>query len=160
MRGVSGAFAAVLVVAIVIIAGAAFLYTFFQAHAPQPTTSPVSNNSVTYTVGTSLSSAMSTANPIPSNTIQVVIADDSGENDDGATRFDPGPITVVIGVNNTVTWINQDEVVHSVLTTYGFSSGDIAPGHTYTYTFTTPGVYTYHCGYYPIMTGVITVENP
>jgi len=90
----------------------------------------------------------------------VVIADGSGENDDGDTIFAPPIMTVVIGVNNTVTWINQDEVTHSVLTLYGFSSPDLAPGQNYTYTFTRAGVFPYHCSYYPIMTGVITVVNP
>ena len=160
MRGVGGASAAMLVVAIVVLAGVVSLYAASQAHAPQPTTSPVLSNSQTNTVGTTLSAAMSTAIAVPSGTIQVVIADGSGENDDGDTQFAPPVITVVIGVNNTVTWINQDEIVHSVLTANGFSSGDIAPGHTYSYTFMRAGVYPYYCGYYPIMTGVITVKNP
>ena len=160
MRGVSGATSVALVLTIMVIAGAGFIYSASQARTPGPTTSPVLGNPVTNAVGTTLTAALTTPNAVPAGTIQVVMADDSGENDDGATRFDPGPITVVIGVNNTVTWINQDEVVHSVVTPYGFSSGDIAPGHTYSYTFTVPGVYPYHCGYYPIMTGVITVKNP
>ncbi len=36
--------------------------------------------------------------------------------------------------------------------------GNMAPGQTFTFTFSTPGTYTYHCQYHPWMTATITVK--
>lgn len=141
-------------------AGAAFLYAASHAGGTEAATAPELNTSVASTVSTTQTVPMTVLDASRPGVVQVIIADGSGENDDGATRFDPPNMTLVLGVNNTVTWLNQDEITHSVVTTFGFSSGDIAPGHSYTYTFTQAGVYPYHCGYYPIMSGVITVKSP
>jgi plastocyanin len=70
----------------------------------------------------------------------------------------PENVTVVIGVNNTMTWTNQDMLVHSVAFDNGRAySGDIEPGKSWTYTFTAPGVYGYHCYLHPWMQGTVTV---
>lgn len=81
----------------------------------------------------------------------------------GAPGFVPDNITVVIGVNNTVTWTKNDTVAHTVTSTSvpsgaaAFNSGNMAVGTTFTYTFTVPGTYQYTCSYHPWMTGTITV---
>jgi plastocyanin len=78
----------------------------------------------------------------------------------GAPGYSPDAITLVIGVNNTVTWINNDSSHHTVTSISGngsISSGDMAPGAKYTFTFTTPGTYQYFCVYHSWMTGTITV---
>ena len=78
-----------------------------------------------------------------------------------ATGYDPDNITVVIGVNNTVIWTNNDNEPHTVTASDGsFDSGNINPGATFTYTFTTPGTYTYICTYHPWMHGYVTVIQP
>ena len=72
--------------------------------------------------------------------------------------FSPSSITVVIGVNDTVTWTNMDSVVHTVTAGGGaFDSGDLAPGQSFTQTFTTPGTYAYHCSIHTYMQGTVTV---
>ena len=159
MRGAGGRFAALLVIAMVVTAAAAFLYATTRMVGAKATAAPELGVSVTSTVVTTPTVPMTVVDASRSGVVQVVIADDSGENDDGATRFDPPVITLVLGLNSTVTWINQDSIPHSVVTASGFSSGDIAPGHAYTYTFTAAGTYSYYCGYYPIMSGVITVKS-
>lgn len=79
------------------------------------------------------------------------------------TGFTPDNITVVIGVNNTVTWTNNDLSIHTVTSSTvpagasPFSSGYLNTGDSYTYTFTVPGVYVYHCQLHPWMVGVVTV---
>ncbi|HME18720.1 MAG TPA: cupredoxin domain-containing protein [Nitrososphaerales archaeon] len=74
--------------------------------------------------------------------------------------FSPDRITVVIGVNNTVVWTNNDSQPHTVTANgESFDSGFMAPGATFTYTFTTPGVYGYHCTYHPWMTGTVVVKK-
>jgi len=75
-----------------------------------------------------------------------------------ATGYDPDNVTVVIGVNNTVIWTNNDNEPHTVTATDGsFDSGNMSPGATFTYTFTKPGIYTYICTYHPWMHGYVTV---
>jgi plastocyanin len=72
--------------------------------------------------------------------------------------FSPQRLTVVLGVNSTVTWISRSISYDTVTGTDGsFSSGPIAPGHTFSYTFTRPGNYEYKCIYHPWMVGVVTV---
>jgi plastocyanin len=69
------------------------------------------------------------------------------------------PPTLSINPGTTVTWVNRDNVDHAVVGD-GFSSGTIAPGETYEYTFDTEGDYNYYCSMYPSMTGTISVSNP
>lgn len=75
--------------------------------------------------------------------------------------FDPATITVVIGVNNTVMWTNQDQAVHTVTgSNWGSSEAPgINPGGNFTYTFATAGTYQYHCIYHAGMIGSVVVKN-
>lgn len=75
-------------------------------------------------------------------------------------NYVPDTITVVIGVNSTVTWTNNDVAAHTVTSDSAiFDSGNINPGESWTYTFTTPGTYAYHCDYHPWMTGTVIVKG-
>ncbi len=71
--------------------------------------------------------------------------------------FEPRVITVVIGQNNTVTFKNEDTVEHSVTANDGSFSQVITPGQSWTYTFTTPGDYAYHCIFHSWMTAEVIV---
>jgi plastocyanin len=77
--------------------------------------------------------------------------------------YTPDKITVLIGVNSSVTWTNADSAPHTVTSTSGpagaasFDSGNLNAGQTYTYNFTTPGTYQYHCSYHSWMTGTVVV---
>ncbi len=79
--------------------------------------------------------------------------------------FTPENITVVLGRNNTVTWTNNDSTIHTVTSTTvpagatPFDSGYLNTGDKYTYTFTAPGVYEYHCQLHPWMIGFVTVKS-
>lgn len=74
--------------------------------------------------------------------------------------FHPNTITVVIGVNNTVTWTNNDATTHTVTSDNSlFPGGTLAPGATYTSTFDQAGTYAYHCSIHPTMTGVVHVVS-
>jgi plastocyanin len=58
--------------------------------------------------------------------------------------FDPSRITVSVG--STVRWTNVGRKHHTVTSdTRDWGSGDLAPGATYSYTFTRPGNYPYRC---------------
>ena len=69
------------------------------------------------------------------------------------------PITLTVAVGTTVTWTNDDNVAHNVTADDGsFTSGSIAAGDTYAFTFTTAGTYTYKCTIHqPNMVGTIIV---
>jgi len=83
----------------------------------------------------------------------------SGANASIAQSYSPSPVTVVIGVNNTVTWVNNDGAPHTVTANDGsFASGNVAPTGTFTFTFTKAGTYAYHCLYHPWMVGTVIVK--
>ncbi len=90
---------------------------------------------------------------------RVNIAAGSGANTN-SSGFTPTTITVVLGVNNTVVWSNDDSVPHTVTANEGtFSSGNMNPGDTFSWTFSTIGNYSYHCSYHPWMKGTIIVKS-
>ncbi len=90
--------------------------------------------------------------------VQVVIPQGIGTNT--KLNYQPANITVVLGVNNTVVWVNQDSVKHTVTSNSNlFNSGDILAGSSWSYTFTKPGVYTYYCIYHTWMRGVVVVKS-
>jgi plastocyanin len=90
--------------------------------------------------------------------VKIVIQSNAGINQ--KLGYLPSNITVVIGVNNTVIWINQDNAKHTVTSnSMIFDSGDIASGSSWSYTFTTPGVYSYHCTYHSWMRGTVIVKS-
>ena len=96
--------------------------------------------------------------PPTTNAVHISIIPGAGSY---ATGYDPDNITVVIGINNTVIWTNNDNEPHTVTAKDGsFDSGNMDPGATFTYTFTTPGTYTYVCTYHPWMHGYVTVVQP
>jgi plastocyanin len=73
-------------------------------------------------------------------------------------QYAPQNIRVVLGVNSTVTWDSHSISYDTVTEDSGlFDSGVIPPGGTYTYAFTSPGVYSYRCIYHPWMAGTVTV---
>lgn len=83
-----------------------------------------------------------------------------------ATSFSPATATVPTGT--TVVWTNQSSAPHTVTSGTGSSAadagalfdGDLAPGETFQFTFTTPGTYPYFCRFHEAqgMMGTITVQ--
>lgn len=73
--------------------------------------------------------------------------------------YSPLEVIVVLGVNNTVTWVSHSIAYDTITSMNGtfFSSGPIAPGQTFTHTFTQPGVYRYQCQFHPWMVGFVKV---
>jgi len=98
--------------------------------------------------------------------VAVSIPMGAGAGQSAAPGYAPDNVTVVIGVNNTVTWTNNDSPSHhtAAAVTYptgggSFNSGDMAPGASFSYTFTIPGTYTYNCAYHTWMTGTVVVKG-
>ncbi len=93
------------------------------------------------------------------STVTVSIVPGGGSNVSIGKAYLPDPITVVAGVNSTINWINNDNAPHTVTANdASFDSGNVAQGQSFTFTFTTPGTYQYHCVYHPWMTGTVIVK--
>ncbi len=108
------------------------------------------------------SSVCSAASGSSSGPVQVSIYTGSG-NSANPPGYKPDTLTLVIGVNNTVTWTNNDSVHHTVTSTSApaggsFNSGNMNAGATCTHTFSVAGTYQYDCVYHSWMTGTITVK--
>jgi plastocyanin len=70
--------------------------------------------------------------------------------------FTPAELTVKIG--DAVTWINHDDIPHTVVSAGKFRSKPMDSDDKYTFTFTSAGDYKYFCSLHPHMTGMIKVE--
>jgi amicyanin len=71
--------------------------------------------------------------------------------------FLPQRITVKAGT--TVTWINEDDVPHTIVSSSKvFKSKALDTADKFSFTFTTPGTYDYFCSVHPHMTGAVVVE--
>jgi plastocyanin len=132
----------VLIIVIIVLAGvaAAMVHKSSSNTSPSPTSNsqPKSSNN----------SASSNSQPA------------TGTIDIKNMAFTPSQITVAKG--GTVTWTNNDSVTHTVVDDLsnvgGPNSGDIAPGASYSFTFTKTGSYQYHCSIHPSMRGTIVVK--
>ena len=73
-------------------------------------------------------------------------------------QYSPQNIRVVLGLNNTVTWVSHSVSYDTVTSDTGvFQSGTIPPGGSFSFTFTKAGTYGYRCIFHPWMTGNVTV---
>ena len=69
------------------------------------------------------------------------------------------PATLTVPAGTTVTWTSHDDDPHTVTSSEKvFASPGLDADETFSYTFTTPGAYTYHCTLHPQMTGTIIVK--
>ena len=76
----------------------------------------------------------------------------------GDDFFAPTALSVTAGT--TVTWIHTGKVSHNVSSVElpGIHSATLHPGESYSYTFMTPGTFTYYCSFHD-MSATITVTN-
>jgi plastocyanin len=91
------------------------------------------------------------ATPIPQGDPVVII---------GATMEDNEfvPKTLITPVGTTVIWRNTGTTRHTATADNGaFDTGIVQAGAQGTYTFNTPGTYTYHCSFHNEMVGTIVI---
>ena len=98
-------------------------------------------------------------------TDEVTIIDGAFDPDNADEAYTPPVITVAAGT--TVTWTNDDAIVHTVTSgtateTTGtpdgaFDSGDIEEGGTFSFTFDEAGEFPYYCIPHPWMQGTVIV---
>ena len=70
--------------------------------------------------------------------------------------FNPPQVTVKAGT--TVTWTNEDDIPHTIVSPPGIRSKPLDSDDKFSFTFTTPGTYKYFFSLHPHMTGTIVVE--
>jgi plastocyanin len=92
----------------------------------------------------------------------------AGSSDQNSHKnFEPALITVVIGQNNTVKWVNKDDVPSAVRANdksdpnffaASHNNGTVlTPNATFEFTFTKPGRFDYHSEPHPWLHGTIIV---
>ena len=74
-------------------------------------------------------------------------------------NFNFNPATLTVRPGTTVTWVNQDDVPHTVTSTdKKFDSKVLDTDEKFSFTFTDRGSYNYFCKVHPHMTGKILVQ--
>jgi plastocyanin len=77
-------------------------------------------------------------------------------------QYQPGRIQATVGT--TVTWLNEDEIFHTVTASEpdkrdgGFDAALDGKGKSFSFTFSQPGVYSYYCDRHEHMRGEIEVR--
>jgi plastocyanin len=93
--------------------------------------------------------ALAASNPLTNPTVTV-------------SNFIFTPASLTIDAGQTVTWNNTAEFTsHTATSDSGAPAafdGLIGPGASFTFTFTQPGTYHYHCSIHPFMQGTIVVN--
>jgi plastocyanin len=71
--------------------------------------------------------------------------------------FGPAALTVMVGT--TITWTNRDDIPHTVVSTdKAFKSKVLDTDEKFSFTFSTPGTFSYFCSIHPKMTGTVVVQ--
>ena len=103
----------------------------------------------------------------PAGALTVSMPDGAWNPANADTAYLPAEIRVEVG--DTVTWTNDDTVIHTVTsgTSTGvvttaddlFGSGPMVPGDSFSHTFTEAGTFDYFCTPHPWMTGTVVVDG-
>jgi plastocyanin len=74
-------------------------------------------------------------------------------------NFTFGPNVLTVKAGTTVTWVNNDDIPHTILDKNRkvFRSKVLDTEDKFSFTFTQPGTYDYFCGLHPHMTGQVIV---
>ncbi|HXO27579.1 MAG TPA: cupredoxin family copper-binding protein [Thermoanaerobaculia bacterium] len=76
-------------------------------------------------------------------------------------NFSFAPAALVVQAGTKVTWVNHDDIPHTVVSTDNdktFKSKVLDTDEKFTYVFAKPGRYPYFCSVHPKMTGEVVVK--
>lgn len=77
----------------------------------------------------------------------------------GIDNFTFGPAEITVAPGTTVTWVNNDDIPHTVVATdKSFRSKPLDTEDSYSFTFMKVGEYKYFCSLHPHMTGKVIVK--
>lgn len=82
----------------------------------------------------------------------------SGEASVAIANFVFSPAVLGVEKGTKVEWTNLDSVMHRVQLDTGVGSLEMKKNDKWSFTFNTPGKYTYHCSIHPSMVGTIYVK--
>ncbi len=105
-------------------------------------------------LGSSLN-ANALSDAVRSNKVSIV---ENSWNPEVTESYAPKVVEVELG--GTITWTNDDTVVHTVTEeeSASFDSGFIQAGAQWQHTFEQPGQYNYYCTLHPWMKGIVLVS--
>lgn len=73
------------------------------------------------------------------------------------------PATITVKKGSTVTWVNHDDIEHTVTSSddspVSFDSGLFGKNETFSFTFDEAGTYQYYCTPHPYMKGTVVVTE-
>jgi plastocyanin len=154
---------AIAVLAVLVIAGAALYLYFSTQGVGQTVTTPTTPTKPAETKTTPAQQTTQTTQRTQTPTQpqgKVIVVNPKGSGTNPNLTFEPQVVKVKINVNNTVVWVNEDDVTHAVVARDGsFNFPSINPGQSVSFTFTRPGRYDYYCNLHPWMTGTVVVEQ-
>ena len=75
-------------------------------------------------------------------------------------NFSFAPTTLTVAAGTEVTWVNHDDIPHTVVSDdkSTFKSRALDTDEKFTFTFAKPGTYTYFCSIHPKMTAKVVVQ--
>jgi plastocyanin len=76
-------------------------------------------------------------------------------------NFSFGPAALTVPIGTTVTWINRDDIPHTVVSTdeaKTFKSKVLDTDEKFSFTLSKAGTYPYFCSIHPKMTGKVIVQ--
>jgi plastocyanin len=74
-------------------------------------------------------------------------------------NFTFGPADVTVKAGSTITWTNRDDIPHTVVSTDKVVKSKVLDTDDhFSFTFASPGTFTYFCSIHPKMTGRIVVK--
>jgi plastocyanin len=154
---------AIAVLAVLVIAGAALYFYLSTQGVGQTATTPTTPTKPAETKTTPAQQTTQTIQRTQTPTQpqgKVIVLNPKGSGTNPNLTFEPQVVKVKINVNNTVVWVNEDDVTHAVVARDGsFNFPSINPGQSVSFTFTRPGRYDYYCNLHPWMTGTVVVEQ-
>jgi 3',5'-cyclic AMP phosphodiesterase CpdA len=74
-------------------------------------------------------------------------------------NFQFSPSTLAVAAGTTVTWVNHDDIPHTIVSTeQRFRSAALDTDDRFSFRFVAPGVYPYFCSVHPMMVGKVIVR--
>ena len=75
-------------------------------------------------------------------------------------NFSFAPATLTVPAGTEVTWVNHDDIPHTVVSEdkATFTSRALDTDEKFSFTFSKPGTYTYFCSIHPKMTAQVIVQ--
>ena len=146
----------ILVIILIVVLGAIIIFANNNNGDKQVPVVNVQENIITPTVATSTEAV---TKPVTTQTLKPKVVTNSKVSVI-INNFAFNPQMINIKTGTTVTWTNSDAMSHTVTADSGtaLNSAVLAPGQSYSVTFSNPGNISYHCSIHQSMRGTVVVN--